>query len=569
MKHRIAWSTLIAVGGIFAVLLTGCEEKKTVAEPQVELPALPAILEGTVAQHARMLDAGYMPVAGYGLVVGLGDQGSREVPPRLRTRMTEYLGKQGLGWYRYKTEDLSPMMVLQDPDTAIVRVTGKIPAGAPKGTVFDVEIRALGSDVTSLDGGALMPVELNRERPGVDVATTHLQVWAEAMGPIYINPFIDAEDPTNQSKLLSGRIVGGGKVTKSSDVYLQMFGAGDYAWASNIEDAINKRFGMAGRSKVARAQDASLIQINVPYPHRKHYRDFLALVQYLPLRQDRERYAKQLAEALVEAPESEALTISLLLQGLGKRSVAFIRPLYTHASDRVAFYAARTGLRLGDVDQAGMVLGAMAERKDCEFRYEAITELGRHGEVYSQLGTLRRQLSDPDAEVRILAYRALLEHNDGARITRHTLLDDIPLDIVESTGPHTIFAFSTQDPRIVVFSSNIKLSQDIFLEMPNELLIVNARPGFERVKAWRKVPRKDTYTDMNTSSRELHDFILMIGTSPKQQSMVVEHVNSETGEVVSERVFEHRGLGLTYSQVIGVLQRMCAARQISARFVLR
>lgn len=569
MKQRIAWRSLIVLGGIVAVLLTGCEEKKTVATPVVELPPVPPLLEDTVAEHARLLDAGYMPVTGYGLVIGLGEKGSKEVPPRLRTLMTKYLSKYGLGWWRYGLQEITPMVVLRDPDTAIVQVTGKIPAGAPAGTVFDVEVQAIGSDVTSLDGGALIPMELQQDRPGVDVANRSLKTWAEALGPVYINPFIDTADPANQSKLLKGRVVGGGKVTEDSYVYLQMLGAGDYAWASFIEKAINKRFESHLSRGIAKAKDGSLIQIDIPRDRRDRYRDFLLLVQHLPLRNDLDRYAKEMAQKLTDASEQESRTITLLLEALGKRSLAYLKPLYTHEEDRVAFFAAKAGLRLGDVDQAAMVLGAMAEDKEANYRYAALEELGRSSEVYAQLGMLRRQLDDPDAEVRLLAYNALLNLNDGTRITRHVLLDQIPLDIVESSGPQTIFATSSGEPRIVVFGDQIQLSDKIYMEMPGELLFVRTKPQFQRVKAWRKVPRKDSYTDVNTSTRSLHDFILMIGTAPQRQSMVIEHQDPETNEITRKKVYEHRGLALTYSQVIGVLQRMCAQRMIPATFVLR
>jgi hypothetical protein len=551
------------------VLLVGCDSEQTNLESRVELPPLPPLLRGTVAEHARLLDAGEMPVTGYGLVIGLGDKGSTEVPPRLRTYMTKYLARMGFGWWRQHTQDVSPMVILRDPDTAIVEVRGRVPSGAPKGAVFDVEVQAISSDVVSLNGGVLMPMELHQHRPGVDVALHNTQTWGEALGPVYINPFIDPSDPKNQSKLLQGRVVGGGEVTRGRLVHLQMLGVGEYAWASFLQRKINERFSSRLTPKVATAQDASLIEVTVPVQRRQDYQHFLQLVQHLPVRGDLERYAKELAQKLATDSEADAETVAILLEAVGRKSIPFVRPLYGAEDDRAAFYAARVGLRLGDSDQACMVLGALAQQEDSPYRLGALKELGRSREIHSQIGMLRRQLDDPDAQVRLLAYSALLNMGDPIKIDRYELPDQIYLDVVESSGPYTIFAASTLEPRIVVFGEGLRLAPNVYLEMPNETLIVDAKPGRKRVKAWRKVPRKDSYTDVNTSSRGIVDFIQMIASTPQRQAMQIERVDPESGEVITDTVVEHRGLSLTYSQVLAVLHRLCDQKYLPATFVLR
>ncbi|HHH75507.1 MAG TPA: hypothetical protein ENL03_00615, partial [Phycisphaerae bacterium] len=189
-------------------LLAGCGHKEVVEKPQIA-PGM----AGTTSAWARYIDSGFMPVTGYGIVVGLGDNGGTEVPPRLKLMLTKYISAHGIGSHRQGMSGVTPMRFLRDPDTAIVRIVGKIPAGAPAGSKFDIKVEAIGNQTKSLDGGWLYAVDLHQQTAGVDVAVKTSHVLATAEGPVYINPFVDTTDPANDSRLRSGRIVGGGKVT--------------------------------------------------------------------------------------------------------------------------------------------------------------------------------------------------------------------------------------------------------------------------------------------------------------------------------------------------------------------
>ena len=56
-------------------------------------PKLPVYIEGTVAEYAVLSAVGNLPVQGYGVVVGLGVNGSRDVPPSIKKYLVDYLNK--------------------------------------------------------------------------------------------------------------------------------------------------------------------------------------------------------------------------------------------------------------------------------------------------------------------------------------------------------------------------------------------------------------------------------------------------------------------------------------------
>ncbi len=117
-------------------------------------------MEGTIGSVTYLQGARMMRVRGYGLVVGLGNKGSRNVRPAIREQVLTELRR-----YRsanpHLTRDLpSPERQIATLDTAVVEVLADIPAGAVKDQHFDVSLRADDPDTQSLAGGYLIPCDL-------------------------------------------------------------------------------------------------------------------------------------------------------------------------------------------------------------------------------------------------------------------------------------------------------------------------------------------------------------------------------------------------------------------------
>ncbi|MEI7837587.1 MAG: hypothetical protein WCK05_14400, partial [Planctomycetota bacterium] len=86
---------LLALLGIIVVGMgTACSPEKKKPETKELAPALsgrvPAYINNTVEQYAVLQGTAGMPVQGWGIVIGLGRNGSSEVPQSLK----EYLIKQ-------------------------------------------------------------------------------------------------------------------------------------------------------------------------------------------------------------------------------------------------------------------------------------------------------------------------------------------------------------------------------------------------------------------------------------------------------------------------------------------
>ena len=157
-------------------------------------------------------------MGGYGIVAGLGRSGSDTsgVPPQVISYLKEYLQKKGLGWASQGTRNVTPDMVLKDPDTAVVVVAGRVPAMAPVGTRYDLVVQALPqTQTTNLNGGFLMDIDMYLAPGGVLAPTGATQKLAEAGGQVFVNPFLDMNKPSDIPRFREGRILNGGVVTKS------------------------------------------------------------------------------------------------------------------------------------------------------------------------------------------------------------------------------------------------------------------------------------------------------------------------------------------------------------------
>ena len=263
-------------------------------------------------------------------------------------------------------------------------------------------------------------------------------------------------------------------------------------------------------------------------------------------------------------PGANVLRLAAVWEGIGIKALPAVRELYTHADDMVAFAAARTGLRVGDTQQAPLALGRLAGKAG-PAQIPAILELGRHGTIYSQLRTLQDQLDSEDAQVQLAAYNALIAHGDRTRIQRVALPDGVWLDVVETTRPHTIFASTTGEPRIVLFGRTMQVADEVFFSMPGELVTINSRRGVRHLQLWRKVPRSGRTSTVQTCSRNVADLVQFL-SSMAEVDADARRAALKSGEEEPAKV---QGFGMTYSQVVGVLQRLCTEHHIKATFVLK
>lgn len=534
---------------------------------------VPPDIKGTVAEVATMVSGGDAPISSWGVVIGLERNGSSETPPRLRSDLVKYLkGQIGIARPIFDTGSISVSDFLADPDTAVVRLDAVIPPGAPKNTRVDVLVSAWPrTQTTSLAGGMLLPRELHWSNPPGGTRGRYLKPLARAEGGIFVNPFLNPENPKDAVRLRQGRVLGGARVIEDMPIRLQLRQP-DYLTSNILQKRINFRFAEKKRDKVANAKTRYYVDITIPQAWREDYEHFLQLILHLPLRggaHEDARTANRIARAM-QQPTANHDGLALVWEAMGRQIVPTVQKLYSSETPAVAFYSARTGLRLGDRHLAGPVVLRFARTTRSPFQLEAIAELGRHSDLLEAGPLLEQLLDDRNELVRITAYHALIDRGNTARVRRQTIdppddPDERPsfyLDEVDSAGAYVIYATRTLQPRLVLLGKNMPVATPIFFESPDGLVRIFNEPGDPQAE--KPIAQKPHLVVL----RRLKDGETM--SEPFRIPFRVEALAKTLGARPRPDMHGNiQGLGLTYSQVVGVLQQLCKENCIQAKFVLQ
>lgn len=544
MCTHYAWRVALAAGLLLAG--GGCSgPDKDDSDSRI---VMPPHLVGTVREYAVFESGAPLPVQGYGLVVGLGTNGSSEVPGHLRDYMEQYLAKKGIGSKIKGAGSVSPLQMLRDRDTSIVMLAGEIPFGAPVGTRFDVTMAALPNTQTrSLQGGFLLESELRFSWGGVLEPGGPTKVLAEVDGAVFVNPFVDPNDEGEIAKWREGTVLGGAKVVYAHPVHLSLRRP-DFARADLIARRINETFG--GPGKIANARDRGTIELVVPKEWRQDYEHFLLLAGHVSLTPASrwEVRARELVREM-ELPDAVHEEVALVLEAFGRNVVPLLRTLYTSGNPPAAFYAARAGARLRD-EAAEAVLVRFA-RENSPLQIAAIEELGRRREMRAATDVLQELVDDENDLVRIAAYEALVRRNDTGTFTRLELEGPIKVDLVKSRRTYAVYATRTQEARLALFGPDMPVSCPVFFSPPDELVTVRSQEGDPNLAVFRRV-RNRRYSDVLPCPPTVCSLVTLLANR--------SDFNAE-GKI--------KGLGLTYGQVVSVVCRMCTAGDIPAKFHLQ
>jgi hypothetical protein len=325
----------------------------------------------------------------------------------------------------------------------------------------------------------------------------------------------------------------------------------DYRLAGQVRDRINQCFG--GPDKVALARDPSLVDVRIPASYRRDYVHFLRLVLHVPLMGgpgDEETQARELARVIL-LPTALGDDISLVWEAMGRRVLPVVRELYTSDNPAAAFYSLRAGLGLDDA-LAVEPMTRVAIQNGAAFQIQAIEALGRARKFVECVPTLRNLLSGHSDLVRVAAYEALLEHGSAGIIRRLDVSGQFMLDVVESERDYAVYVTRTGQPKIVLFGQKIPIRRPVFYCPEDELVTINAGGEDEKIKVDRKVPRSIRRSDTFEVVPQVAELVQALGTLPNK---------GIDGKI--------EGLGLTYSQVVGVVYGLQKGGHMPARFVLQ
>ncbi|MEE9296803.1 MAG: flagellar basal body P-ring protein FlgI [Phycisphaerae bacterium] len=510
-----------------------------------------AAYRDTVAQYAYLDGLRRLRVRTYGIVAGLGRNGSKQCPTAIRGQLIQEMYKTRKFAQR-RGQHVSPERLVDDPDTAVVAVEGEIPAAAPAGTRFDLIVRAFpGTQTTSLQGGWLYPCEVKLFRSKGPAGWIAGRAMGRGAGPIFLNPFGQGGTAATKTNLREGVIIGGG-VSKEDRRIRVILTEPSYPRAISIVERINERFGIS-TNMVADAISPAEVRLVVPDAYRHNPKHFLSVVQHLYLPANRPGFLSDRSRELVRefaTPDAPHVEIALAWEGIGRNILPDVQSFYSDPRPACSFYSAVAGLHLGD-DDAVRILAEHLNNPKSPYRMAAIGVLGSARYSRRASRPLRRALNDDDPRYQIAAYEALL-HRDDPTIRSYQVADGaFSVDVVSGGSRNLIYAKRSGAARIVLFGDDITAQPPLFFALPDDSLIIDAEQGARRVTLVRKTPFSGVTSPRIECGVGIRELLMLVGGNPPRSQ--------------EEPI---QGLGVDYGSIVLALSELCKSRAINADFVL-
>lgn len=508
---------------IIILVLSGCSRALRTQEPASQND-----LGAQIGSLAEVPFPAYIAVEGYGLVGGLRGAGSSDCPPEIRVYLSQYILS--------KSPQLDAEALINSSDTAVVLVQGMMPGGICKDEHFDLRVSTVpGTQTTSLQGGWLYGAELKAAgRLGMG-----LKVLAYAEGPVF---FDTLEAPVKEKT--SGYILGGAKALDEYRLSL-VLDKPDYKLTSEISYRLNERLGPGTAKAVLPGQ----IQLQVPpkYKSRKHR--LVSLIKSMYLAENPEltkrrvnRFIRSLA-ALEQKQESE-----IILEAIGTKSLEKLSALLNSSEEQVRLRAARCTLNLGS-DKGLDILRTIALDKNSLYRIEALKAITTAGSRNDASAISRMLLRDEDFSIRLAAYEQLRRLDDIV-ITQQPIGRSFYLEQIAQTTQKAIFVARSGQPRIALFGGPIYCKDNIFVQSTDGDITINASSDQQHVSIMRKHPTNPEARPIQLkSSFALSDIIQILCEEP-----------------VKKAEQQHRGLNISYVELIGILKQMSDKGALQAEF---
>ncbi|MEP0846249.1 MAG: flagellar basal body P-ring protein FlgI [Phycisphaerae bacterium] len=558
--RAVRWSVAALLGAI-----AGCSDaswdkwlpkNKPPPEPAPKAAAeVSPVLVDTIGAKTVLGSVQPVILRGFGVVVGLGQDGGSDCPTTVREYLIDYFQREyapdGAGGTRPR---VSPQKLLESPDSAVVQIMGIVQGGARKGARFDLQVEALGTQTRSLEGGLLLPCALrifDASASGRGMLAG--QTLARAQGPVYTKP--GGHDANgSRPNVRRGMVLGGGMTLEDRPARL-LLNEPSYALARRMENRINERFGQS--PPAAEAVSMGYIQISTPAAYAERPERYLQLAAHLYL-ENSPGYVEQRMRELLEqirAASDRLNSIALIWEGIGPTAIPSIQPLYSDPDARVRLFAARAGVRLGDAS-AVPVLAALATERGGAHQLDAVRELAECGLTPAAL-RLASLLDHGDGSLRIAAYEGLRRFRHPSIVSRSypSPLDprqpSLTLDVVDSSGPPLIYVRQSREPLIAVFGKNTAVHVPVFYSHPREWVTLNALEGADLITLYARTRRSGVLSDHMFVAPRVVDLVHRMASLP---------VKGDDGR--------YQGLGLHYAVIVEALGELCRNGAIPAQFVL-
>ncbi len=519
---------------IAAAALSGCQEPAENAD--FDELTTPVDLNTDIGSVALLHEFDAVDIAGFGIVANLPGTGSAECDPKLRPVLAKYIRQQVTGKVKIDANSF-----INSPNTAVVRIEGTIPSVATEGQNFDIKVTALSStQTTSLDGGTLYTTKL-MQRLGYVKFSQFGKTLATARGPVYIDKLGDTD-----ADLKSAYIIGGGTV--EMPVKLSLFlRRPNFIMSNAVRNRLNERFG----PKTARAVSPAEIHIKIPPEYRHQKARFLAMVRSLYLADDRQTQAKRIKELVDQLrTATNKLKSEIALEAIGRTALDDLAGLLNDPDESVRFFAARCMLRIGD-NRPPATLREIIVDRNSRYRVAAVNAIGSHARRNGAIAILGTVLGDEDFALRFAAYEQMLKLEDIS-VSQTPIAGGFTVDSVLHSGKKIIYVSRSGSAKVVLFGAPIYCEKDIFVETKGGEVVINAVPGEKYVSLMRKHPEKPTLIGPLKSSFNVED--------------IIKTLCRRTAGGKSKTL--RPGLGVSYSDMLALLQQMCQSGAIKAEFVV-
>ena len=160
----------------------------------------------------------------------------------------------------------------------------------------------------------------------------------------------------------------------------------------------------------------------------------------------------------------------------------------------------------------------------------------------------RRLLRDDDATMVLAAYEHLRQIDDPT-VKRELIGRSFYLEQVVQTDRRAIFVSRSGDPRVVLFGAPLECTNNIFVESPDQSIVVNTRAGEDSVSITRKHPTRPGIMGPVRTGFDVGSVVRALGA---------EATATSGGEL--------QGLGVSYAEVIAILEQLSAKEAVDAEF---
>ena len=415
------------------------------------------VREATVVQGLRPIQ-----VVGVGAVNGLPGTGGPADPSVFRDELLEEMK-------RHDIKD--PNKFLERADTALVRISATIPAGARRGDPVDIRVLApKESRVTNLHDGWLLDTRMRQQRV-LQNMVRQSEVMAIGLGPVLTRSMHTPGDDPNLP--VDGLVLGGGRVQVTRKLGLIIRPEFQHAKISTaLANAVNRRFFFfdgTTRRGIAKPVEDDFIEIDVHPRYRDNIPRLMKVVQAIgvqPESSDTQSQLVELAERLSDP--ATAADAAIQLEALGESAVPTLLEGVRSSNPELQFYAA-AALAYLDRSEAIEPLESAA-REVAAFRHAALLALqGMDHELSTD--ALHRLMDEPSLETRYGSFCAIRRRADGKQILGGRALESFYLYEVPSEARAAVVVSLHESPEIVLLGEGRGLIVEQFLMGPGGLMI--------------------------------------------------------------------------------------------------